>query len=48
MGNNKRINAGQWRKGNEPMQVISGPASNPKVHYEAPLLKRYQKKSSSL
>ena len=36
MGNNKRINAGQWRKGTEPMQVISGSASDPKVHYEAP------------
>jgi Fic family protein len=44
MGITKRINAGQWRKGNEPMQVISGSASNPKVHYEAPLLKPYQKK----
>jgi Fic family protein len=36
MGNNKKINAGQWRKGAEPMQVISGSASEPKVHFEAP------------
>lgn len=36
MGNNKRINAGRWRKGNAPMQIISGSASNPKVHFEAP------------
>ena len=43
MGNNKRINAGQWRKGNEPMQVISGSASDPKVHYEAPPSKTLSK-----
>jgi len=36
MGNNKRINAGQWRKGTVPMQIISGSASDPKVHFEAP------------
>lgn len=36
MGNNKRINAGAWRKGNAPMQVISGSASDPKIHFEAP------------
>jgi Fic family protein len=36
MGNNKRINAGQWRKGTAPMQIISGSASGPKVHFEAP------------
>ena len=36
MGNNKRIHAGQWRKGTAPMQVISGSASDPKVHFEAP------------
>ena len=36
MGNNKRINAGQWRKGIAPMLVISGSASDPKVHFEAP------------
>jgi len=43
MGNNKRINAGQWRKGTEPMQVISGSASNPKVHFEAPPSKTLSK-----
>ena len=35
MGNTKRINAGQWRKGTTPMQIISGSASDPKVHFEA-------------
>ena len=43
MGNNKTIHAGQWRKGNEPMQVISGSASNPKIHYEAPPSKTLSK-----
>ena len=43
MGNNHRINAGQWRKGTEPMQVISGSASNPKVHFEAPPSKNISK-----
>lgn len=43
MGNNKRIHAGQWRKGNEPMQIISGSASNPKIHYEAPPSKTLSK-----
>lgn len=36
MENNERINAGVWRKHNEPMQVISGSISNPTVHFEAP------------
>ncbi len=36
MENNKRINAGVWRKHNEPMQVIAGSASSPTVHFEAP------------
>ena len=36
MGNNKRINAGKWRTHKEPMQVISGSASNPTIHFEAP------------
>ncbi len=43
MGNNKTIHAGQWRKGNAPMQVISGSASNPKIHYEAPPSKTISK-----
>jgi Fic family protein len=43
MGNNKTIHAGQWRKGNAPMQVISGSASNPKIHYEAPPSKTLSK-----
>ena len=32
----RRIPVGQWRPGPEPMQVVSGPAHNPVVHYEAP------------
>ena len=43
MGNNRRINAGQWRKDTEPMQVISGSASNPKIHFEAPPSKNISK-----
>ena len=43
MGYNKTIHAGQWRKGNAPMQVISGSASNPKIHYEAPPSKTLSK-----
>jgi Fic family protein len=43
MGNNKRINAGQWRKGTTPMLVISGSASDPKVHFEAPPSKSISK-----
>lgn len=43
MGNNKRINAGEWRKGTAPMQVISGSASDPKIHFEAPPSKMVSK-----
>src|SRR5579885_1127593 len=31
-----KIRVGQWRKGDEPMQVVSGPAGRETVHYEAP------------
>lgn len=31
-----KINAGQWRKGAEPMQVVSGAYGREIVHYEAP------------
>ncbi len=31
-----RITVGDWRKGDEPMQVVSGAFGNEKVHYEAP------------
>ena len=31
-----KINAGEWRKGAEPMQVISGAYGREIVHYEAP------------
>jgi Fic family protein len=33
---NSRLVIGDWRKGAEPMQVISGPVGKYKVHYEAP------------
>lgn len=32
-----KIQVGDWRKGSEPMQVVSGPLGQEKVHYEAPL-----------
>jgi Fic family protein len=32
----KYINAGAYRKGSEPMQIVSGVAGREKVHYEAP------------
>lgn len=31
-----RINVADWRKGEEPMQVVSGAFGHEKVHYEAP------------
>lgn len=36
LGENKRIEVGQWRTHEEPMQVVSGPMGKEKVHYEAP------------
>lgn len=33
---NPKINAGEWRKGIEPMQVVSGVYGREVVHYEAP------------
>ncbi len=33
---NKNINAGVWRKGEEPMQIVSGAFGKEEVHYEAP------------
>lgn len=32
----KKIRVGQWRKGSDPMQVVSGPVGREKVHFEAP------------
>ncbi len=32
----KTINAGKWRTGNEPMQVVSGKTGKETVHFEAP------------
>ena len=34
--NSKYINAGLYRKGKEPMQIVSGALGKEKVHYEAP------------
>ncbi len=31
-----RITVGDWRKGTEPMQVVSGAMGHEKIHYEAP------------
>ncbi len=31
-----KITVGNWRRGDEPMQVVSGPLGHQKVHYEAP------------
>jgi Fic family protein len=36
MSNNKKINAGVYRRGEEPMQIISGSVSDPTVHFEGP------------
>ncbi|MFM2441531.1 MAG: hypothetical protein RL449_172 [Bacteroidota bacterium] len=36
MGNTPHINAGKWRSDTAPMQIVSGSAANPTVHYEAP------------
>lgn len=33
---NSKINAGVWRAGEEPMQVVSGAYGREEVHYEAP------------
>ncbi len=36
MANAQHINEGEWRKGKEPMQIISGAYGRETVHYEAP------------
>lgn len=36
LGNNNRIEVGNWRTHEDPMQVISGAMGKEKVHYEAP------------
>lgn len=36
MKQNKKINAGTWRKDEAPMQVISGAIGKEKIHFEAP------------
>src|SRR6202012_3469137 len=32
----KNINPGKWRKGDEPMQVVSGAVGRENIHFEAP------------
>lgn len=34
-----KITVADWRQGDEPMQVVSGPLGNQKVHYKAPASK---------
>lgn len=46
MENNKKINAGVYRSSEEPMQVISGSASEPTVHFEAPPSSRIREEMS--
>ena len=36
LGVNTKVEVGQWRTHNEPMQVVSGVMGKEKVHYEAP------------
>ena len=36
MSDTRNINPGEWRKGNAPMQVISGAVGREVVHFEAP------------
>lgn len=36
MADAKGIRIGQWRKGPEAMQIVSGPVGKEKIHYEAP------------
>jgi Fic family protein len=36
LGSVKDINTGQWRTGDEPMQVISGSIGREKIHFQAP------------
>ena len=38
----RKIAVGQWRKGQAPMQVVSGSMGKEKVHYEAPPSKRVE------
>jgi Fic family protein len=36
MANSNKVNPGQWRIGEEPMQIVSGAYGREVVHYEAP------------
>jgi len=42
MAGAKQITAGEWRKGPDPMQVVSGAYGREVVHYEAPPANRVQ------
>jgi Fic family protein len=43
MTGSRGTKTGQWRRHEEPMQVISGPVGKPKVHFEAPPSSRVPK-----
>ncbi|MET3115765.1 Fic family protein [Pedobacter sp. CG_S7] len=43
LAHNIKINAGVWRTGEEPMQVVSGAFGKEEVHYEAPPSNRVPK-----
>jgi Fic family protein len=47
MENYGHVNAGKWRVHQESMQVISGSAAHPKVHFEAPPSKDVPKEMQS-
>lgn len=36
MGESRKINAGAWRKHEDPMQVVSGAVGKEKIHFKAP------------
>lgn len=36
MERNHKVNSGEWRQGEEPMQIVSGGSGREVVHYEAP------------
>jgi Fic family protein len=42
-----KINVGNWRKGDKPMRVVSGPTGREKVHFEAPPAKAVSKEMNS-
>lgn len=42
-----KITVGGWRKGEEPMQVISGPEGKKRIHFEAPPAKKVKDEMKS-